>query len=223
MMEVEAIRLFLASPQGLARARRALQRNRLPEHLRDDLVQEVLRRALSRVHQGEPIDNPAGFATAVLHHASVDLLRGRLRQPLPLPTLARDADDGDFDIESTNDPAVDDALVGSSLARHVRRALHAAAGTVPEKVAAALAYLTAAVDQAPVGEGCPQPAGGAGAREGAGWAGLWYAGRDDCFPEPSQPDSAAVRKRRSRAVAQFHAVLHAAAGEAGVSEAADDG
>jgi hypothetical protein len=92
----------------------------------------------------------------------------------------------------------------------------------PSRVASALAYLAARVEDAPPGPACPQPVGGAGAQEAAEWAGLWYGGRYDCFPGSGAKDGPNVRKRRSRAVGQLHEVLVAAATEVQLA-GGDDG
>jgi hypothetical protein len=107
--------------------------------------------------------------------------------------------------------AVDGVVLAALELDNLRDALLDAAMTWPSRVATALAFLVAAVDEAAVGDSCPQPAGGAGEREAAEWAGLWYGGRDDCFPLRGAKDTAAIRKRRSRAVAELQEVLVAAA------------
>jgi DNA-directed RNA polymerase specialized sigma24 family protein len=212
MEEIEAVRQFLASPQGKAHTHRALSRCKLSASLEDDLVQEVLRRCASRISLGKAIDNPGGFATVLLHRASVDIVRGQLHRPLAFGLLGSD-EPADVDVE---DGGFEADVVVADMVGGLRRALHGLTG--PRRIAAALAYLVASFDQAPVGAACPQPVGGAGAQEAAEWAGLWYSGRRDCFPDGAAGE-AAVRKRRSRAVAELHAALVEAAAGAGIEEA----
>ena len=211
----EAAFEFLRSSDGRAMTTRALQRRGLPLGLRDDLVAEVLRRVVG-AEAREPIDNPAGFATTAAQYAAADLLRGELRRPLPLLPTAGETDDLELDVAAVE--SVDDEVLAAVARRDLREALFDDAVSEPSRVATALAYLAARVDDAPVGPRCPRPVGGAGAQEAAEWAGLWYGGRRDCFPQERGPDSAALRKRRSRAVAHLHALLRAAAVRAEIVE-----
>jgi hypothetical protein len=192
---------------------RALQRRGLPLALHDDLVSEVLHRVVT-VAARETIENPAAFATTAAQYAAADLLRGELRRPAPLVPAPEEGHD-----DEPSDELVDDNVLASMALRDLRDALFDTAVITPSQAATALAFLSARVDDAPVGPHCPQPAGGAGAQEAAEWAGLWYGGRHDCFPD--EADSAAVRKRRSRAVSQLHAALADAAEQADLTGAHD--
>jgi hypothetical protein len=207
MDDVEGVRHFLASPRGRAMVRRALDHNALSHQLADDITQEVLRRTLTQLARGTVIDNVEAFATTVAQRASIDVLRGEMRQPRSF---------GDIELEEWEYGAVDarDDDVGAALvATGVRRALHSKAEPVPARAAAALAYLCVRVDGALVGDGCPQPGKGAGPDDAAAWASLFYAGRDDCFGS-----SETHRKRRSRAVADMRAMLRDAAHATGLEE-----
>jgi hypothetical protein len=192
---------------------RALQRRGLPLALHDDLVSEVLHRVVT-VAARETIENPAAFATTAAQYAAADLLRGELRRPAPLVPAPEEGHD-----DEPSDELVDDNVLASMALRDLRDALFDTAVITPSQAATALAFLSARVDDVPVGPHCPQPAGGAGAQEAAEWAGLWYGGRHDCFPD--EADSAAVRKRRSRAVSQLHAALADAAEQADLTGAHD--
>ena len=203
---IEGVRQFLVSPAGRAMVRRALDHNALSHQIADDVTQEVLRRSLTQLARGTVIDNVEAFATKLAQRASIDVLRRDLRQP-------RSFDDIELDEwEYGAVAAVDDGDVEAALmARDVRRALHSKAEPVPARAAAALAYFTVHVEGTPVGDGCPRPGKGAGPDDAAAWAGLYYAGRDDCFGSSEKH-----RKRRSRAVADMHAVLLDAARATGL-------
>jgi hypothetical protein len=172
--------------------------------LLDDLAQETLRRMLVAEGRGTEIDSVEAFVNVLAQRAAIDLLRRAVRDPISIEDVERRdwVDDG-HEIE-----AVDAVLVGIA----VRGAVARRVGSVPARAAAALAYLAAMVDGAVVADDCPQPGKGAGPTESAEWAGLWYAGRDDCFAD----GGAAVRKRRSRAVADLRELLVDAAADAGI-------
>ena len=87
-------------------------------------------------------------------------------------------------------------------------------GTPAWQISAALTVVAVGVDDAEPGHDCPLPSGGAGDRETALWAGLWYAGQHTCFDN----DSAAVRKRRSRASTAVATVLAEAGRAAGLED-----
>jgi hypothetical protein len=212
MDDVTAVATWLASPEGRQAADRWVRRLGLPADLADDVAQEVLIRTAVAVARGEVLRNPAAWANRAGTFAARDLLRGALRRPRSAP--APDVEDP-REISAFADE-VEAVAVGAELATGVRRAVAARVTARPWVGAAALAHLAAAVDGAPVGPRCPQPAGGAGPMEAAEWAALWYAGQVRCFADPGGAETAAVRKRRSRAVAQVRALLHEAAAEAGL-------
>jgi hypothetical protein len=192
--EAEAIEVWLRTPAGRARLHAALDRRRLPHALADDLAQDVLVAAL--LAPG-PIEEPAAWATVVAARRAVDLLRARARRPVA-------------ELEPWIEPveaslAPEDAVVGHlGVADDARRAL---AGVVPVAVrSAALTAVTVAVDGVALPRDCPQPGRGAAAADAPLWAGVWFAGGHDCWAEPDTP---AVRKRRSRAVAAARDALAA--------------
>lgn len=213
---------FLRSTTGRATVHRTLANQRLPLGLADDLCQEVLRRVIVASSQrGNAIDNLEGFVTRALHHAAVDIVRGRIRSPQTVdPRVADpDADGWSWSYDAIASPldVEADALAFESLVA-VRRTIHQLLGLDPTAGAAALAYLAITVDGARTSPDCPQPSGGANPREAAGWVGLWYAGCDHCFPndgDTATPQSA-IRKRRSRAIERVHDLLVRSAIAAGL-------
>jgi hypothetical protein len=199
---------FLRSSAGRALINRILAANRLPRFLADDLRQDGLRRVWTATVAGAvAIDNLEGFVATVLQRAAIDIVRGRVRGPQAIDwqqVIDLDAAgwgspfDGSLplDVEA-------DALAGESLAL-IRQAIHRGLAVDPASGAAALAYLSVAVDGARVPSDCPQPVAGATATEAAEWAALWYAGHRYCFAGPIDPRaSPAIRKRRSRLVQGF--------------------
>lgn len=207
MDDIEGMRQFLASSKGRAMVRRALDHNALSHQLADDVAQEVLRRTLTQLARGTAIDNVEAFATTVAQRASIDVLRGEMRQPRSFDDI--ELEEWEYGAAAAADVDVDAAL----MARGVRRALHSNAEPVPPRAAAALTYVSVRVEGALVGDGCPQPGKGAGPDDAAAWAGLYYAGQDDCFGSSEKH-----RKRRSRAVADMHAMLRDAARATGLEE-----
>jgi DNA-directed RNA polymerase specialized sigma24 family protein len=224
-VDIERADRFLKSTGGRAAVHRILAVRRLPHTLADDLAQEALRRVAEATERGTVIENPEGFVTQALHFAAVDILRGRIRtiQSLAVPPAV----DPDAEERGWSHHAIDsfaspldvevEALAFESIAA-VRRAVHQRLGPDPAAAAAALAYIAVVVDGAPTPPDCPQPIGGASPQEAADWAGLWYAGRDDCFPtHDGMTAPAAMRKRRSRASKRFHGLLKRAAVAAGLA------
>jgi DNA-directed RNA polymerase specialized sigma24 family protein len=199
---------FLRSSAGRALINHILATNRLPRFLADDLRQDAVRRVwVATADSPVGIDNLSGFVATVLQRAAVDIVRGRVRAPQAMDwqqVIDLDAAGWGWPFDGHLPLDVEaDVLSGESLAA-VRRAIHRGLAVDPASGAAALAYLTVAVDGAPVPPDCPQPAGGATATEAAEWAALWYAGHRHCFGGPAVPTAAPViRKRRSRLVRRF--------------------
>jgi DNA-directed RNA polymerase specialized sigma24 family protein len=199
---------FLRSSAGRALINHILATNRLPRFLADDLHQDALRRVWAATAEAAvDIDNLGGFVATVLQRAAVDIVRGRVRGPQAMDwqqVIDLDAPGWGWPFDGALPLDVEaDALAGESLAA-VRQAIHRGLAVDPASGAAALAYLTVAVDGAPVPSDCPQPAGGATPTEAAEWAALWYAGHRGCFVGPAVPTaSPAIRKRRSRLVRRF--------------------
>jgi hypothetical protein len=212
---------FLRSSAGRALINRILSTNRLPRFLADDLRQDALRRVWAATFRAaDAIDNIEGFVATVLQRAAVDIVRGRVRGPQAIDwrqVIDLDAAGRGWPLDGSLPFDVGaDVLAAESLAA-VRRAIHRGLGDDPAAGAAALAYLSVAVDGAPVPSDCPQPIGGATAIEAAEWAALWYAGQRGCFASPSvRRASPAVRKRRSRFVRRFRNRLAVTARLAGL-------
>ena len=80
----------------------------------------------------------------------------------------------------------------------------------PEDISAAITFIARVADEAELAQQCPQPEAGATATEAAVWAGLWYAGRHECFGEGNT-----ITKRRSRAMSRVRALFeqHLGAGQ----------
>jgi DNA-directed RNA polymerase specialized sigma24 family protein len=191
---------------------RALDGHGLPAHLADDLVQEALIRAHRAEQRGEAVANVEAFTTVLVQRAARDLLRGIRRRPEG-HTVAEPIDDLEGEVPGpllgTDLPeeAVVDAAAGAELRRRVASALVGA----PRPAAGALAVLAIVLDGAGPADDCPVPKAGAGDDEALAWAGLFYAGRLECFPADGEADDAATRKRRSRAVHDQRRVLQDAA------------
>jgi hypothetical protein len=145
----------------------------------------------------------------LVQRAARDLLRGVRRRP---EGHAADEAVDDLDPEVLGPTLGRDlpeaAAVGAGVAAELRRRVAAALIGSPRAAAGALAVLAIVLDGAGAADDCPTPKAGAGDDEAVAWAGLFYAGRRECFPPPGAPDDAATRKRRSRAVQDQRRVLH---------------
>lgn len=196
--DLDAVLRYLFGAPGRAAAERALWRQRLPEHLLDDVRSRAAQRALRAVEAAGTIHNVGGFAHRLLQRGAQDVLRARRADEANLRRLGTvvPVDDlGGADVAEPERPTTDDGRLGAAAREAV--VLHAAR-SVPV-AAAALAFLSIRDDGAVVAVDCPQPAGGVGPVEAATWAGLWYAGERACFPSDGQVDGPAIRKRRERA------------------------
>lgn len=203
---------FLAGP-GHRVVARALAGHGLPAHLADDLQQEALIRVLRAEQRGDDVGNVEAFTTVLVQRAARDLLRGIRRRPeghaVPEPI-----DDLDADVRTARlDADLPEAeVVGAEVAVALRRHVAAALVGSPRPAAGALAVLAIVLDGAGPAADCPAPRAGAGDDEALAWAGLFYAGRRECFPAAGAVDDQATRKRRSRAVQDQRRVLHDAFG-----------
>jgi hypothetical protein len=79
------------------------------------------------------------------------------------------------------------------------------------RVSAALTFVSIIAHKARVGDGCPQPKAGATYEDAALWAGLWYAGRTECFIDPTRTRQA-IDRDRARKCAQLRELMKGAAG-----------
>jgi hypothetical protein len=200
--EQVAIHSWITSAAGQAWLQRLLVELRLPEALDADLEEVLLVETERHLRAGNDIVSPEVWAKQRLRSRAIDVLRGRARRVEP----------GDPSRVLEGQPAAP-LLTGITEqgVTAVRRRLHQrAAGWI---TAAALAVVATEVDEARPLRECPAPKGGLGERGAAAWVGLWYAGRHRSFPPLGEPDTAAVRKRRSRDRDAVHAELAAAFGE----------
>ena len=195
--------------------RRYLRSGALPVTLFDDLVQEVLLRVIGAHRRGTEILDVEAFVATVARRTAVDLVRGLLRRPeVQLPE--EDAgEDPMADVPAPDDPE-QEIVSAEELAQlgriidTVRRRLAARLGQNPDRAAGALAVLAIAHGDAEPADDCPRPVGGVAADEATAWAGLFYGGADRCFPTDGDPEDAAMRKRRSRALARQRELLQEA-------------
>lgn len=215
---------WLVSADASAAARSDLLRRALPHGADqvDDLLGEVAAKVLTRIAD-TPLDLRAGttvaaYARRTLANAVTDLARGHhdlsfdalleagaigvdspVGRPGPGPGPGR-SDVDEFDVVLDRD---DRDLCGL-----VRRSLHGGLGeryALAWVVAAALVVVALSQDDLPVAAGVPRPdAAHGGAGQAQLWAALAYAGQDRCF---EQPDSSAVRQRRSVAMGHVSAAL----------------
>jgi hypothetical protein len=188
----EAI-VWLQSSEAAHVARRELERRRLPRSLADDVLQEARVRAwrLAEAHD-TPADNPVGVARRAIQRAVADLHRRSGRR-----VWETDLEDASTVI----DCVPGDVDVPGQLEDGCRRATHGRLAVRPWAGAAVLNELTFRLHP-----DVPLPAGAPGPAEGnddhrVSWAALWLAGKIDCFPTRRTPDDAAMRQRRSRALA----------------------
>lgn len=209
-----------------AAAASELRRLGLPDdedHI-DDVCQDVLLSVLRRIEGRRAICDEIGrsavipYARRALSHAAIDLVR--LGSAARLEALVAPAELVDM-APHVDGPVLADDLQDTYV-RSVRRSIHRQCeGAVRHRsewaVAAALVAVTAADHPGlSLRPGTPQPdprSPGAGA---AGrWAGLAYAGRADCF---EQPETGAIRERRSTALRRVDGLLRDAAEHVRLSE-----
>ena len=201
-------------------ARSALRRLALPyddDHI-DDLCQDVLLSVLRRIeHRGVVVDqhdrsSVIPYARRALSHAAIDLVRlgssARLEELLDV----RSPESG-VDYTTDGEVLIDDreAAYLAELRQWIHVRLAEPAGRAPVWVAAAsLVALVLADDPGlALRPGTPQPdPRSPGASAASRWAGLAYAGREDCF---TRPETGAVRERRSIALRRVDATLRGAA------------
>jgi hypothetical protein len=216
--QVDAAARWLWSDDGLAAARAALRRARLPvgshcgegivvEH---DLVADAFLRFRDRVARLGPLDdlNVAAYLTRVLQHLVADILRAR-------PSFGTEPFDDELGglPQPATDLAGEEAFAGEARAATLRSAIEAADATRWER-AAALAFVTAVAhpDAVPPDHPAPRAKRGASEREQAMWHALWFAGRrDGLFAVDGHEPSTAMRKARSRAGSAVRAVVERAA------------
>jgi hypothetical protein len=212
-----AVHEWLQSTEGQSMISRTLQAHRLPSSFDADVERMVLRSAATATSRGARIDSAPAWATSCLRNRVKDLLRSPMSKRAPRRDRPHDDltdDEARFGAD-TGDGAIE-RFETSQVADEVRRQL-LMTGTHGWQVAGGLAVLAVGVDGAEPGARCPRPVGGAGELEAGNWAGLWYAGRHDCFDADADTD--VVRKRRSRAAAALRSALVEAGSAAGLNGA----
>ena len=217
---------FLLGDQGRSIVRRWLSRYRLPTHCFDDVIQDALIRVLTAEDRGMKPDNVDAFVTTVVQRAARDLLRGRLRRPeghLADPPAEGEAWDFADDTAGPAQIALDSEAI-AALGEQVDATRHVLGASLASKAhpaAMSLAVLAIVHGDAVPADDCPTPASGVGAEEGVWWAGVFYAGPDGCFAIDGEPEHAAVRKRRSRAINAAKSALAAAVADVNAGSESD--
>ena len=215
--QLEALTAWIASPDARAAARSELATVGLRgSGLADELLADVWMRVVERIRRDALADRADGgdptiaYARRSLRNAALDLLR------VPAVTSLDELLAGGWEPgvdEGPGDPAehVDDeapAPVASApaLVDDVRLGLFA---RLPDRYVAADRRRRAGLGHPRRRPGDRRPRR-AGAQASPGWvrrhlwAGLAYAGQDRCFV---QPETGAVRERRSRAVQRVEALV----------------
>lgn len=188
----------------------------------DDVLGDVSEKVWRRIRR-EPLDVREGtsviaYARRSIANSVIDLVRGRHDVALDdLLELGHEPSQEEPDL--FKDPLADTG--GPDAAQLVRRALH---GELSGRyvrawhVAAALVVVALSQDEVAVAVDIPRPsATHGGAARPQYWAALAYAGEDRCFADPDTP---AVRERRSQAMRRVQETLaralDATANDAGV-------
>lgn len=229
MDQFEELQAWCLGPQGRGAAARSLRRTRLSADpgAVDDLCQQVFIKVWQRLQRG-PLDGPAhtsaveAYAEVTVRNAANDLIRRGARDRLDELT---DPTKRFGLIEHLDEESDPDSGTGAQpshiVGQPVRWALHAHLAErqrrlQPWTIAAALVFVELAdhPDLELLAD-TPRPHRQSRAsHDGAGWAALAYAGRIDCF---TQPETSAVRERRSTALARMRTALVAAAEAAGAT------
>lgn len=187
------VHLYVGSAEGQRRIAVALERRRLPSSLDTDVEEAVLGEARRFILNGGEIRSVKGWCNARVAARSIDLARGVIRREQYVGTKVDEAELDD--VEATELAPFDGDL------RSLRTAI-LLLDERPEDVSAALTFIARVADEAHLAQECPQPEAGATATEAAVWAGLWYAGRYECFG-----DGNTITKRRSRAMARVRGLF----------------
>jgi hypothetical protein len=190
---------WLQSHEAMAAARSDLERLRLPISLADDVLQEARLRywRLAEAHV-DAAENPKGVARRAMKRAVLDL--HRLRSRRVEETVLDDLPPG-------QQGSVVDPNPVAEMEDACRQRLWVRLGRKPRAGAAALHELTFRLHgDVPIPDSAPRPVAGSDDKE-IGWAALWLAGRDDCFSSGDGVETAAIRRRRSRALEETAAEL----------------
>lgn len=212
---------FLRSTEGQDIVRGRLTRHNLPKHLFDDVVQEVLLRALRAEEQGFEPDVLEAWVSRLVQWETRDLLRGGVRRRQHEDVALGEAGLADRPWDPTEGPlGPDDEVVFEAVdlaisAEHVaaiRLRLAQALSSKPYPAAGGLCLVTIACDGAEPAADCPRPGGGVAQSEAAWWAGVFYSGQTNCFPRGGVGEDNTMRKRRSRALKATKDLIEEAAG-----------
>jgi hypothetical protein len=187
------VHLYVSSPEGQRRIGAALERRRLPSALDTDIEEAVLSEARRFILNGGSIGSVSGWCNARVAARSIDLSRGVIRREKQLGVQV-DVIELEDVAESPSGP-IDGDL------RDLRLDV-LLLDERSEDISAALTFITRVADEAQLTKQCPQPEAGATTTEAAVWAGLWYAGRHECFGGGNT-----ITKRRSRAMARIRALF----------------
>lgn len=203
---VAAIHAYIASDAGQQRIAWALQRRRLPSSFDSEIESAVVFEAERYVQRGGQIINPVAWANQRITARSIDLVRGVIRterRDENVDELLIDDEGGDGSGNDITDAGeVDTAMrISDASIAQLRHALVASDASDVD-VSAALTVVSVIADNAPLSKDCPQPVAGATPMDAACWAGLWYAGRSECFGE-----SNTVTQRRARAARRAKMLL----------------
>lgn len=212
---------FLKSKEGQNVVRRQAMRHGLREHLIDDVVQEVLLRALRAEEKGFEPDVLEAWVSRLVQWQARDLYRGcgRRRQhedaafgEAGLPDRPWDPADA---VLGPDDEVVFEAVDLAISAEHVaaiRLRLAQALSSKPYPAAGGLCVVSIACDGAEPAADCPRPGGGVAQSEVAWWAGVFYSGQTTCFPRGGVGEDNTMRKRRSRALKATKDLIEEATG-----------
>lgn len=204
----------------------------LPKNLEEDVAQDALTRAVRVRNREGPAwwpDDLEPFVAELIRRSARDVIRGHLRRPEGHAIAAADAVEIAASSAEDADPGPEDQAIDAveldRLGPHVdalRRHLGVQLADRPPRAAGALAVVAIVHGQAEPAEDCPQPKAGVDPAEGNFWAGLFYGGEPGCFPTAITPEDAAMRKRRSRALAHLKTLLQGAAADLGTAMETDD-
>lgn len=205
---ISEVHLYVLSEEGQTRIGRALQQRRLPGSLDTDIEEAVISEALRFVRDGGEIGSVAGWCNHRIRARSIDLARGAIRRERALGVAV--SEEGVEAVEESDEATADAAMleeygvdVLSDGVSAMRREI-LESGADPLDICGVLAVVSVLAEQATIDPDCPQPLAGATPEDAACWAGLWYAGRTECFGVGNT-----VGQRRARAARKMKMVLRA--------------
>lgn len=203
------------SQRGCDYARRLVARQRLPNAVVDDVVQEARIAVLRAVANGTEIDNIEAFVTTAIRRRVIDLLRGDIRRAeVPFERFDDEGIVREVEPVDAADPEADVVAMAqtASLRTAIGERLDGASRLPAAGALAVLAHVDPN-DPAEPADDCPQPVGGATPSEAAAWVGLFYSGRRGWWADDDTP---AIRQRRSRWARAQTDLLHDVATDQGL-------